>query len=98
MKKKRTITIEDKVVKSAKIYAQESGRTLSELIEDYLNIITRGNYVEEPQATYQKETDRSKEFIIPEWLKDLASTLNAYIHYVRNRDKIREERYSKYLM
>ena len=36
---KLTLTLEQEVVKSAKIYARKKGRSLSELIENYLKAI-----------------------------------------------------------
>jgi len=40
MRTKLTLTIEQDVIKVAKIYAKEKGKSLSELIENYLKILT----------------------------------------------------------
>ncbi len=40
MATKLTLTIEDKVIKKAKSYARQTGRSLSELIEKYLETLT----------------------------------------------------------
>lgn len=40
MTTKLTLTIEQDVIKIAKIYAQQKGRSLSELIESYLKSVT----------------------------------------------------------
>ena len=40
MKKKLTLTIEDKIIDSAKKYAQKKGKRLSHLVESYLKSIT----------------------------------------------------------
>ena len=40
MKTKLTLTIEDKVIDSAKKYAQIQGKSLSQLVENYLKSIT----------------------------------------------------------
>lgn len=40
MTTKLTLTIEQKVIKSAKLYAQERGRSLSDLVESYLKTLS----------------------------------------------------------
>lgn len=98
MKKKLTLTIEEDVVLKAKAYAKGTGRSLSEVVESHLRKITNSsNQVSEPSKVYGKEKTDEDEFVIPEWLKGIAGSVNADIDYVRDRDKIREERYSKYL-
>ena len=47
MTTKLTLTIEDKVIDSAKKYAQKNGKSLSNLVENYLKSIT----TKEPEAT-----------------------------------------------
>jgi hypothetical protein len=42
MTTKLTLNIEDQVIKSAKRYAKEKGRSLSELVENYLRTISTG--------------------------------------------------------
>jgi hypothetical protein len=42
MTTKLTLNIEDQVIKSAKPYAKEKGRSLSELVENYLRTISTG--------------------------------------------------------
>jgi len=37
---KLTLTVEESVIKRAKFYAKQSGRSLSELIENYLSSLT----------------------------------------------------------
>lgn len=39
MKKKLTLTIDEKVINSAKKYAQKKGKSLSNLVENYLKFI-----------------------------------------------------------
>jgi hypothetical protein len=41
MNTKLTLTIDDAIIERAKAYAQDKGRSLSDLIENYLNAITR---------------------------------------------------------
>lgn len=40
MTTKLTLTVEESVIKKAKLYAKRSGRSLSELIENYLDTLT----------------------------------------------------------
>ncbi len=37
---KLTLTVEESVIKKAKVYAKHTGRSLSELIENYLDTLT----------------------------------------------------------
>ena len=43
MKTKLTLTVEESVIKKAKSYAKQTGRSLSELIEKYLETLTNEN-------------------------------------------------------
>lgn len=43
MTKKLTLTVEENVIEKAKIYARNTGRSLSELIEAYLESIIQEN-------------------------------------------------------
>ena len=47
MTTKLTLTIEDKVIDSAKRYAQKNGKSLSHLVENYLKSITTKETKEE---------------------------------------------------
>lgn len=42
MNTKLTLTIEQSIISKAKRYAKENGRSLSDIVENYLKIITRG--------------------------------------------------------
>lgn len=42
MTTKLTLTIEQRVIKSAKRYAQKKGRSLSDLVENYLRTLSSG--------------------------------------------------------
>lgn len=55
MTTKLTLTVEESIIKLAKSYAKNTGRSLSELVENYLNTLTAN-----------KETDSD---ISPELLK-----------------------------
>ncbi|HEY4327970.1 MAG TPA: DUF6364 family protein [Mucilaginibacter sp.] len=43
MTTKLTLTVEESVIKKAKSYAKHTGRSLSELIENYLETLTEDN-------------------------------------------------------
>jgi hypothetical protein len=43
MNSKLTLTIDNTVVKNAKRYARSRGRSLSDIVENYLKMITRDN-------------------------------------------------------
>ena len=47
MNTKLTLTIEQAVVEQAKSYAKEKGRSLSDIIENYLKAITKEQKIEE---------------------------------------------------
>lgn len=51
MNTKLTLTIEETVIESAKKYAKGKGRSLSNLIENYLRAITKESGSEEIQLT-----------------------------------------------
>lgn len=41
MNTKLTLTIEQEIIKKAKVYAEEKNRSLSDIIENYLKILTK---------------------------------------------------------
>ena len=43
MARKLTLTVEEKVIEKAKSYAKQTGRSLSELVENYLRSLTEQN-------------------------------------------------------
>ena len=43
MTTKLTLTVEESTIKKAKLYAKHTGRSLSELIENYLETLTEEN-------------------------------------------------------
>jgi len=47
MNTKLTLTIEQAIIKRAKSYAKEKGRSLSDIIENYLKAITKEQKIEE---------------------------------------------------
>lgn len=53
MTTKLTLTVEKDIIERAKVYAKNTGRSLSELIESYLDSITQ-NTVNEPSPKLKK--------------------------------------------
>lgn len=99
MKKKLTLSIEEEIIEKAKAYADGTDRSLSELIENYLDHIVGASEMHESDAVYKfgkkNKMQEKKQWQIPEFLKGIAGTVALDIDYVRDRDKIREERYSE---
>lgn len=100
MKKKLTLSIDETVIEKAKEYAKGTDRSLSEFIESALQRILNGSTINEPDASYRTEKRKSKnkngERILPEFLIGIAGVAPVDIDYVKDRDMIREERYSKH--
>lgn len=46
MQTKLTLTIEQSIIEQAKLYAKDKGRSLSELIENYLKVVLEDNQQE----------------------------------------------------
>ncbi len=51
MNTKLTLTIEKKVIGRAKKYAEQKGRSLSDIIENYLKVITKEEAMKELEIT-----------------------------------------------
>ena len=51
MTTKLTLTVEEGIIKKAKAYAKHTGRSLSELIETYLETLTKENHGETLQIS-----------------------------------------------
>jgi hypothetical protein len=47
MTTKLTLTVEKSTIEKAKVYARETGRSLSDLVENYLEDLTRGSNITE---------------------------------------------------
>ena len=46
MQTKLTLTLEQSIIKQAKLYAKDKGRSLSALIENYLKVVLEDNHQE----------------------------------------------------
>lgn len=82
--------MEEDVLEKAKIYAQQTDRILSKLMEEYLEAITNATDAKESKSIYNKKVKVIEEnYAIPEWLKGIVRCID----YVTDRNKICKERY-----
>jgi len=51
MDSKLTLSIDKDVARKAKVYARSNGRSLSDLVENYLKLLTRNSSVEDSEYT-----------------------------------------------
>ena len=51
MDSKLTLNIDKDVARKAKVYAKSNGRSLSDLVENYLKLITRNSSIENSEYT-----------------------------------------------
>jgi hypothetical protein len=51
MDSKLTLSIDKDIARKAKVYARSNGRSLSDLVENYLNLLTRNSSVEDSEYT-----------------------------------------------
>ena len=51
MNKKLTLTIEKEIIAKAKKYASQKGRSLSDIVENYLKVVTKDEAVEDVAIT-----------------------------------------------
>jgi predicted HicB family RNase H-like nuclease len=54
MSTKLTLAVEKEIIERAKLYAKNTGRSLSEIIENYLATITQENYTNELSPKLKK--------------------------------------------
>lgn len=82
MNTKLTLTIEQEIIERAKIYAKEKNRSLSDIIENYLKMLT------------QKEQKQKSSKLNPV-VKSLkgAFKMPKNMDYAKELDKRREEKY-----
>jgi len=87
MKTKLTLTIEKSVIENAKQYAKESGQSLSELIQNYLNRLSSSSKPKEVSIVQEE----------PSKYRKISGMINSDLDPVKDRDKLREIRIKKYL-
>jgi predicted HicB family RNase H-like nuclease len=54
MDAKLTLSIDKEVARKAKVYAKTKGRSLSDLVENYLKLLTKNTAIEETECTDKK--------------------------------------------
>ncbi|MFW0715926.1 DUF6364 family protein [Pedobacter sp. N23S346] len=84
MNTKLTLTIDDSVIKQAKAYAEKQGRSLSAVVENYLKAVTKRE---------EKEVEISP--IVKSMIG--AFKMPEDFNYKEELNKMREEKYQKYL-
>lgn len=84
MNTKLTLTIDDSVIKQAKAYAEKQGRSLSAVVENYLKAVTKRE---------EKEVEISP--IVKSMIG--AFKMSEDFNYKEELNKMREEKYQKYL-
>ncbi|WP_443940066.1 DUF6364 family protein [Pedobacter sp. MW01-1-1] len=89
MNTKLTLTIDDAVIKQAKAYAAEQGRSLSAIIESYLKLITKKNSAEKEE---EELSPIVKSLLMDRPKVDLPKDYD----YKEEMEKIVEEKYQKY--
>ncbi len=96
MKTKLTLTIDDSIIEAAKKYANDEKKSISALVESYLEYVTRNyrkssinNVAAEPEADYENSP-------IPKDFLELAGSVNLPEDF-DYKEFIREERYKDYL-
>ncbi len=87
MKTKLTLTIEKAVIEQAKQYAKDTGQSLSELIQSYLNRLT-------VERINLKENEVAEE---PSKYRKMSGIIKSDLDPVKDRDKIRDIRIEKYM-
>ena len=51
MDSKLTLSIDKDIARKAKVYAKSNGRSLSDLVENYLKLLTRNSSIEDSEYT-----------------------------------------------
>lgn len=87
MKTKLTLTIEKAVIENAKQYAQETGQSLSELVQNYLSRLLIGS---KPKEELKVAEEPSK-------YRKMSGIIDSDLDPVKDREKIRDIRIEKYL-
>ena len=76
MNTKLTLSIEESIILKAKVYAKENGKSLSQLVENYLNSLvqSKSQHLEEPSVLYQLK-GAFKDHEIGDYKEELAKAL-----------------------
>lgn len=79
MSTKLTLTIEKEIIEKAKIYAKDKNRSLSDLIENYLKMLTKEEKVIQPEKLSPVVKSLKGSFKMPEsmdYKKELRNRLD----------------------
>lgn len=87
MKTKLTFNLEKIVIEKAKLYAQETGQSLSELVQNYLNQLLKD---------YQLNQQFKSEEMTSKYIK-MSGIIDSDLDPVKDRDKIRDIRIEKHM-
>ena len=89
MNTKLTLTIDKSVIKQAKAYAEQQGRSLSAVVENYLKAVIKKEEIE-------KDDDELSPIIKSLMLRPKVELPDDY-DYKKELEKVRDEKYQKYL-
>ena len=87
MNRKLTLTVEEEIIIKAKAYAKETGRSLSDLVQNYLDKITKD---------YSYKSDMNQLAEEPSRYRKMAGIIKSDLDPVKDRDKLRDIRLEKY--
>ena len=89
MNTKLTLTIDKSVIKQAKAYAEQQGRSLSAVVENYLKAVIKKEEIE-------KDDDELSPIIKSLMLRPKVELPDDY-DYKKELEKVKDEKYQKYL-
>lgn len=89
MNTKLTLTIDKSVIKQAKAYAEQQGRSLSAVVENYLKAVIKKEEI-------VREDDELSPIIKSLMLRPKVELPDDY-DYKKELEKVRDEKYQKYL-
>ncbi|NII85405.1 hypothetical protein H9N25_15445 [Pedobacter riviphilus] len=89
MNTKLTLTIDKSVIKQAKAYAEQQGRSLSAVVENYLKAVIKKEEI-------VKDDDELSPIIKSLMLRPKVELPDNY-DYKKELEKVRDEKYQKYL-
>lgn len=89
MNTKLTLTIDKSVIKQAKAYAEQQGRSLSAVVENYLKAVIKKEEI-------VKDDDELSPIIKSLMLRPKVELPDDY-DYKKELEKVRDEKYHKYL-
>ncbi|MGB0429560.1 MAG: DUF6364 family protein [Bacteroidia bacterium] len=95
MKTKLTLTIDDSIIESAKQYAKDEKKSISALVESYLEFVTR-SYRKKPDGLAKEPDVEYETSAIPKDFQELYGIISLPEDF-DYKEFIREERYKDYM-